>query len=240
MTLMLHAGAKPVDYQGLMSLDTPAPTATHLPVAHYRVVDALKHSLSYYGHDIQAEDYGVTEDQMRFFGVLSLRSPYGDYTDTVGLRNSHDKTFPISVGFGSRVFVCDNLAFSAETVIRRKHTVNAWRDMHGLVAGIVEGLASSRQRQALQIEKYKAVALPVPMADHAVMELYRHGVINITKIPAVLGEYAKPRHNEWGADRAWTLFNATTQVLEGRVAEDPSVTTRLHQVIDGVCERLAA
>jgi hypothetical protein len=27
----------------------------------------------------------------------------GDYTDTVGLRNSHDKSFPIGTAFGSRL-----------------------------------------------------------------------------------------------------------------------------------------
>jgi len=59
---------------------------------------------------------------------MSLRSPYGDYTDAVGLRNSHDKSFPIGIAFGSRVFVCDNLAFIGDQVIRRKHTVKAKRE----------------------------------------------------------------------------------------------------------------
>jgi hypothetical protein len=62
---------------------------------------------------------------------MTLRSPYDDYTDTVGLRNSHDKSFPIGIAFGSRVFVCDNLAFHGEHVIRRKHTVKAKRELPG-------------------------------------------------------------------------------------------------------------
>ena len=32
------------------------------------------------------------------------------------------------------------------------------------------------------------------------------------------------------------LFNATTFVLNGRIAENPSVTRQLRDVIDGVCE----
>ena len=240
MTLMLHAGANPINYDDLRSLETPAGTSTHLPVPHYRVVDTLRHSLSFYGHEIANEDFGVTPDGARFFGLLSLRSPYGDYTDTVGLRNSHDKSFPIGVGFGSKVFVCDNLSFSAEQVIRRKHTPNAWRDLHGLVAQIIEGLMLARSRQAQQIERYKAVELSDMAADHAVVEMYRQGVVNIRRLPQLLKEYEKPRHAEWGERKAWTLFNATTQTLEGHVAEDPSVTTRLHTIIDGVCNRIAA
>lgn len=58
---------------------------------------------------------------MRFFGVLCLKS---DYTDMVGLRNSHDKRFPCAVSLGSKVFVYDNLAFVCDHVIKRKHTAN--------------------------------------------------------------------------------------------------------------------
>jgi hypothetical protein len=237
---MLHAGAQPIDYSNLCSLVTPEGTATHSPLAHFRIVDMLRHSLGFYGHEISKEDFGISPDGARFFGLLALKSPYGDYTDTVGLRNSHDKTFPIGVAFGSEVFVCDNLAFSAETVIKRKHTPNAWRDLHGLVGGIVEGLMVARDRQAKQIENYKTVELTDAATDHAVLEMYRQGVVTITRVPELLKEYAKPRHAEWGERKAWTLFNATTQILEGRVAEDPSITTRLHKIIDGVCDKIAA
>ena len=128
--LMLHAGAEPVDYVGLRALSTPVATSTHVPVAHHSVVDMVKYALGYHGHELVQEDYGVTPDGDKFFGVLSLKSPYGDYTDMVGLRNSHNKTFPISIAIGSRVFVCDNLAFSAEIVIKRRHTLNAKGPRH--------------------------------------------------------------------------------------------------------------
>ena len=41
-----------------------------------------------------------------------------------------------------------------------------------------------------------------------------------------------------GNKTAWRLFNAATFALAGKVAEKPDLTKRLHQVIDGVCERL--
>ncbi len=104
MSLMLHAGAEPVDYAGLRELPIPEATPTHVPIAHHSVVDMVKYSLGFFGHDLVEEHYGVTPDGNRFFGVLTLRSPYGDYTDMVGLRNSHDKKFPIGIAIGSRVF----------------------------------------------------------------------------------------------------------------------------------------
>lgn len=237
MSLMLHTGAKPVDYDGLRALDTPPATPTHVPIPHFRVVDLMKSTLAMYAHEVVGEHYGVTEDGMRFFGLLSLRSPYGDYEDTVGLRNSHDKRFPIGVGFGSRVFVCDNLAFIANHVVRRKHTANAKRDLPGLVGELVEPLTLQREKQHQALLAYQRTALNDMQADHAIMSMYRQGIINVQRIADIEGQWQKPRH-DWGGKTAWRLFNAATAALTGKVVENSDLTPRLHRIIDGVCAQL--
>jgi hypothetical protein len=237
MTLMLHAGAKPVDYDGLHALTTPDPTDTHVPIPHFRVVDLVRYSLGFYGHEITGEHYGVTDDGARFFGLLSLRSTYGGYEDTVGLRNSHDKRFPIGISFGSRVFVCDNLAFIAEHVIRRKHTANAKRDLPGLVGELVEPLALQREAQHRTFERYRATPLLQRQADHAIMEMYRQDIIGVTRIADVAKQWEEPEY-DWGDKTAYRLFNAATFALTGRALENSAATPKLHQVIDGVCERI--
>lgn len=233
MSLMLHAGAEVIDYDRLRQLPTPEATKTHVPIAHSAVVDMVKYSLGFYGHDIVEEDYGVTPDGMRFFGVLSLESPYDGYTDTVGLRNSHDKTFPIGISFGSRVFVCDNLAFSGDVVIRRKHTANAKRDLPGIVAEVVEPLTGQRAQQHAQFDRYQATTLTETDVDHLIMQLYRRGAITVTKIADVLGHYENPPF-DWGNRTAWRLFNAVTYALSGRVVENPKATTELHGILDAI------
>lgn len=233
--LMLHAGAQPVEYDALRAFPTPEATETHVPIPHHSVVDYVKHSLTFFGHEIMEQHFGVTEDGMRFFGVLTLKSPYGDYTDTVGLRNSHDKRFPIGIAFGSRVFVCDNLAFVADMVVRRKHTANAKRDLPGLVAEIVEPLAITRQKQHETFELYRGTAIEDTTADQAIMAMYRQGVINLQRIGDVVKQWDEPVH-DWGEKTAWRLFNAATFALTGRVAENPSGTATLHRIIDGYCQ----
>jgi len=233
MSLMLHAGAEVVDYDHLHKLPTPEATKTHVPIAHSAVVDTVKYALDFYGHEITTEDFGITPDGARFFGVLSLESPYDGYTDTVGLRNSHDKTFPIGISFGSRVFVCDNLAFSGDVVIRRKHTVNAKRDLPGIVAGVVEPLAEQRAQQQAQFNRYQATALTEAEVDRLIMQLYRRGVITVTRIADVLEHYEHPPF-DWGDHTAWRLFNAVTYALSGRVLENPKATTELHGILDAV------
>lgn len=234
MSLMLHAGAQPIDYNGLRALPTPPATETHVPIAHHRVVDLAAYSLSYFGHEVVERHFGVTEDGMRFFGVMTLRSPYGDYADTIGLRNSHDKSFPVGIAFGSRVFICDNIAFSGDYTIKRKHTVKAKHDLPGLIGEIIEPLAIRRDEQAKTIARYKATRVDQAVADHAIMSMYRQGIIPVTRIADVHDQFVRPAH-DWGGETAWRLFNAATFALTGKVIEQSDLTPRLHRIVDAVC-----
>jgi hypothetical protein len=239
MTLMLHVNAKQVEYDELRQLETPPATPSHVPIPHFRVVDLIRTTLGMYGHAIVGEHHGITEDGSRYFGLLSLRSTYGNYEDTVGLRNSHDKSFPVGIGFGSRVFVCDNLAFLADTVIKRKHTANLKRDLPGIIGEIIEPLADQRERQARTFERYTRSMLTEAQADHAIMQMWREGIIGVQRIADVAKEYDEPTFEEFAERNAWRLFNAATYALTGRVVENANITPKLHQVIDGVCEHVA-
>lgn len=234
MSLMLHAGAQPVTYDALRVLHVPEPTETHVPIPHHRVVDVVRHMLSFYGHEVTEEAHGVTKDGNRYFGVLSLKSTYGDYTDMIGLRNSHDKHFPIGIAFGSRVFVCDNMAFSADHVVKRKHTARARHELPALISEIVEPLAQERETQCRQLTRYKGTMLSDQAADHAIIDLFRNDVINVQRIPDVVEQWERPTH-DWGDRTAWRLFNAVTFSLAGRIAENPSLTRKLHTIIDATC-----
>ncbi|HVA79355.1 MAG TPA: DUF932 domain-containing protein [Candidatus Binataceae bacterium] len=236
--LMLHRGAEDIDYDGLRQLDTAPATATHVPIPHFRVVDLIRTTLGMYGHEIVGECHGTTEDGLRYFGLLSLRSTYTGYEDTVGLRNSHDRSFPVGIGFGSRVFVCDNLAFVADQVIKRKHTTNLKRDLPGIIGELIEPLALHREAQHRTFERYRGTLLSDQQADHAVLNMYREGIVNLQRVPDVLKEWEAPTFAEFDQRNAWRLFNAATFTLTGRVVENPNATPRLHKVIDGICNRV--
>ena len=237
MTLMLHAGANPVEYEALRAVPVPPPTDTHVPVPHHEIVELMRFTLGFHQHEIAEEHHAVTPDGARYFGVLCLRSPYGEYTDMLGLRNSHDKSLPIGIAFGSRVFVCDNLAFSADHVIKRKHTVRAKRELPGLLADIIQPLKAQRIAQNEKLLSYQASPVSDAAADQAIMQMYRQDIIGVQRIADVLEQWERPAH-DWGDKTAWRLFNAATFALAGKVAEKPDLTKRLHTVVDGTCERL--
>jgi hypothetical protein len=60
------------------------------------------------GLEVVEEAHGLTRDGTRYFGLFCLReasSNHPDFQLTVGLRNSHDKSFPAGLVLGARVFV---------------------------------------------------------------------------------------------------------------------------------------
>ena len=239
MSLMLHAGAEPVELSALAAVPVPEATASHVPIPHYDFLDMVKMALQLKGHIVTSEEYGVTPDGLRFFGVLQLESKYGDYTDVVGLRNSNDKAFPVGVSYGSQVFVCDNLAFVGDNVVKRRHTAKLLRDLPGLVMEMISPLTDVREKQYQTIEAYRGLEVDRQLADLIIMEAFRQEIINVQRIAEVEREWENPAYDDFQDRNAWSLFNAFTHVLAGRVACNPQSTQKLHNVIDGVCERVA-
>ncbi len=235
--LILHAGANPVSYDELRAVHTPEGTETHIPVPHHEIVELVRFTLNFYQHEIEEEHFAVMPDGAKFFGLMTLRSPYGNYGDVVGLRNSHDKSFPIGIAFGSRVFVCDNTAFIGDHVIRRKHTVKAKRELPGLVTEIVQPLQQQRIAQNQKLLTYQNTALTDEVADHAILDMYRKGVYGIQRIADVVEQFERPSH-DWGNKTVWRLFNSATYALAGKVAEKPQLTKLVHEVLDGVCHTI--
>lgn len=238
MELNLHSGGELIDFDGLRSLPLPEATATHHPIAHADVVDMVRYSLGYFGHEIVEEQHAIDKDGDRYFGLMALKSPYSSHVDTIGLRNSHDKSFPIGIAMGSHVFVCSNLAFHSEVVIRRKHTKGARYALPSLVAEIIQPLRDKRVAQNNQFERYRSVALTDDDADRLIMQMFKRGIINVTRIPEVLEQWENPTC-DYGPKTAYRLFNGVTWSLKPKIMEQPQLTHDLHQLIDGVCTELA-
>lgn len=234
MSLILHAGAQAIDFDGLRTLTTPEPTATHYPLPHFEMVRMVTYALNYLGHEISKQEFGITPDGARFYGVLTLKSDHNEYADMVGLANSHNRTVPISLGFGSRTFVCDNSAFASEVVCKRKHTLNSKRELPGIIMSMVEPLRDQRIRQQQMFEMYRGTSISDGEADQLIMQMFRRGIINVTRIPDVMEQWENPTC-DYGPKSVYRLFQGTTWTLKPKVLDQPKLTRDLHSLMDEVC-----
>jgi putative DNA methylase len=64
-SLIIHAGASPLTYDDLRGVGTPDGTDTHVPVPHHEIVELVRYTLGFYGHEIAEEHHAVTPDGAR-------------------------------------------------------------------------------------------------------------------------------------------------------------------------------
>ena len=133
--LMVHCGGTRVERRELAGLGTPAPTATWQPIPHATLLAEVEGALGRNGLRVTGEEHAVAREGDRYFGLLQVANGKApeDHAWVLGLRNSHDQSFPAGLVVGSRVLACDNLAFSGEIVLARKHTRWILRDLPRLV-----------------------------------------------------------------------------------------------------------
>jgi hypothetical protein len=92
-------------------------------VPHCDIVQALSETLSFRHLSIVREEYAVSLDGMRMFGVMDLEMEFGGVRFSIGMRNANDKSMRLALTVGYRVMVCDNMAFMGDfTPVMHKHT----------------------------------------------------------------------------------------------------------------------
>jgi hypothetical protein len=68
------------------------------------------------------EKYAASNEGMKMFGVLDLKTQMEGCRFSIGIRNSHDKSLRLGLTAGLRFFVCSQMAFIGDfTPILAKH-----------------------------------------------------------------------------------------------------------------------
>lgn len=227
--LVLHCGSHAATLEEIGRVPTPPPTVTHYPIAHAALVREVRGQLLDARVQITEEAYGLSHDGARLFGVLALHAealPTVSGADLVlGVRNSHDKTFCAGLALGTRVFVCDNLAFVGTRTLARKHTRFVERDLPALIARILGKLTDWAERQAEMIQTYEATELSHEQAHDFMVKAIRSKVIAPSRVTRVIDAW----HGN-GHDRTlWVLFNAVTEALRGTI-EVPELARRTERL----------
>jgi len=186
----------------------------------------------------------LTKDGNRYFGLLQVVNGHNadDFGMVIGVRNSHDKSFPAGLVVGASVFVCDNLSFSGEIKLARKHTSMINRDLPQLIGRAMGQLGTHRRTQDRRFAAYKTTELSDGEAHDLMIRAIDARVCPVTTIPNVIAEWRRPRHPEFSADgkTAWRLFNAFSEALKGNLDYLPKRTQALHGLMDLACRIDAA
>lgn len=235
--LILHCGGYAATEDEVFGIPTPPPTGSHHPIPHRSLVERVTDHVQRVGYTVNRREYGLSHDGARMFGLLDLANGCAgsDRAWSIGIRNSHDKTFVAGLCLGFRVFVCDNLWFSGEVTIARKHTRWINRDLDRLVAEAAGKFAGFRASEEQRVAAYKGTELTDPQVHDLLVRSVDARVIANSYLPKVLGEWRQPSHEEFRPRTAWSLQNAYTETLKGgNPLALPPRTMRLRALLDEV------
>lgn len=237
LNLCLHVGGQQTTIDEVRAVPTPDRTKTWVPIPHHKFIDQVVETVEGSGLRVIDTAHGLHKDGQRYFGLLHVANGHSadDYGLVIGLRNSHDQSFPVGLALGAQVFVCDNLSFSGEVKLARKHTSRLMEALPGLVHRGVARLVDHRVKQDARIEAYKAHELEDRDASHLIVRAMEAGVCGTIALPHVLHEWRQPKHEAFQARTVWSLFNAFTEVAKGNAQLALGRTQKLHGLCDAHC-----
>lgn len=216
-SLTVHRGGWSATRGDLASVEVPEPTESYVPVPYGRLVEEVHLHLPRIGLTVADERYALARDGNQMFGVLTCRNGRADdWGLAVGLRSSYDRSLAVQLVAGSRVFVCDNLAFHGETQVTRKHTANVFRDLPSLIYDMLMSVAAMKENLAAEIEQMKQRTLTVALAHHLMILALRAGTLPASQLPRVIEHFDDLDNPEFAPRSAWALFNAFTATLGQR------------------------
>ena len=236
--LTLHCGASSVTRDAVINTNTPSPTDTWFPIAHETLIQRVWSAVETLGMRVSDQTHALTKDGARYFGLLQIESDQqrgDDYSYVLGMRNAHDQSFTAAVSAGSRVFVCDNLCFSGEITIARKHTRYIERDLPILVSRAVGLLSQKWTSMDERIALYKRSEVNDSTAHDLIIRSLDAGAITNTQIPKIVAEWRAPRHPEFVdcGKTMWRLLNSFTEVAKSNPTQELSPRTlRLQGLLD--------
>ena len=100
-SMRIGYGVRTIGREELALVPRPLATETHRPVPHHEIVQALIETLGFRHIGVVHDEYAVSPDGMKAFGVLDLATEMAACRFSIGLRNSHDK----STGVGDDLWV---------------------------------------------------------------------------------------------------------------------------------------
>lgn len=236
-----------LSYDQLAKIETPAPMGSrHVPIAHHDLVNIAKRELNENGFEIIQEEHGTSENDMNCFSGFAIRKVGFDNQErelVFGLRNSHNQKFASSAAIGSSMMVCENLCFSSDITLSRKHTGSILTDLPVVMNKAIHSIQETWDTEGKRIEAYKNTEAN---EVEVINKLLKAGLIKSTKIGDFFdliengGVDVKGTKGAFYEHRGtlWNVFNAVTESYKSLTANNvmhlPRMTMETQNILDRI------
>ena len=209
-THLNHGCSRLVTLDEMETIPAPAGTDTWRPVPHRQVAGAIRSAAIARGLNIAREEYSVTHDDAKMFGVIKLDAGNGEWSRCIGVRNGNDRTLALGIAIGVEVYVCDNLCFAGERVFHRRHTAHF--ELSAVVESAFDGIENRFDSFESRLNALKGERISHDEAALLTVKVAEENGIRSSDIIKVLAEFQSPRHEEFASPTRWNLLNAFTEI----------------------------
>ena len=215
---------------------TPDGTDSHTPIPHFSLVDETHAALERAGLEVEQEEHALARGGLRYFGGFALKGnaiKADDRRLVLGLRNAHAKSFAASVCIGNQMMVCENLCFSSDVKLARRHTKNIVADLPRVLSSAISRVVSHWSDMGKRIDAYKGIEVAKANAADMIIDLVDAKAFPARDVYKAVKEFETPRHDEFKGGSLWTLYNGITEHLKGGdLSKLPQRTMTVQSVFD--------
>ena len=213
--LIAHCGSHYLTRDQLKLIQAPEATETYQPLAHHAIIESLLETLAFRHISVVRDEYAVSEDGMKMFGVLDLETTFEGCRFSIGVRNANDKSMRLAMTVGYRVFVCDNMAFHGDfTPVLAKHTKRF--SLVDAVSVGVDRMQRSFEPMQRQVETWRASRIQDETAKLVIYRAFVEGDLEVPKHLArrVHDLYFNPTIEDFAPRTLWSLENSFTSAFK--------------------------
>ena len=203
-----------INREALRYLPLPEQTDTFKPIPHFELVDEINKSLSFRRLSVVREEYAVSPDGMKLFGLIELNVEYSGVRFAIGLRNANDKSMRVGLVAGYRVIVCENKMLTGDfNPLLAKHSKHF--NLVDALSVAVDRIHRNIGEVSDQIERKKLVSLSDTEARNLIYRGFLNQKFPISLLRTVHNEYfEKPSYEEFKEKNLWSLENSFTTAFK--------------------------
>ena len=156
------------------------------------------------------DEYAVTPDGQRMFGLIELDLEYKGVRFAIGLRNAHDKSMRVAMVAGYKVTVCENMMLQGDfQPMLAKHSKNfALEDALAIACDRVQ---RNFGRLHNEITQKREKQIEEGYAKRILYDAFSKGKFPISLMRTVHKEFfVEPSYKEFRESTLWSLENAFT------------------------------
>jgi hypothetical protein len=203
-----------INRSALRHLPVPPSTETFQPIPHHQLVEQIHESLSYRRLSVVREEFAVSPDGMKLFGLIELNVEYSGVRFAIGLRNSNDKSMRVGLVAGYRVMVCENKMLIGDfNPLLAKHSKNF--NLIDALSVAVDRIQRNIGGVEKSIEFKKNYWLDEESARNMIYRAFLIDKFPISLMRSVHHEFfIAPSFEEFKPKNLWSLENAFTNCFK--------------------------